>query len=71
MVGIEFRDVAGASAGELVKRVQRTCLERGLLLLTCGYREHVIRWLPPLVATVDEVDEAVEIFTDALRRVRS
>jgi 4-aminobutyrate aminotransferase-like enzyme len=31
----------------------------------------VIRWLPPLVATVDEVDEAVEIFTDALRRVRS
>jgi 4-aminobutyrate aminotransferase len=69
MVGIEFRDAGDVSAGELAKRVQRACLERGLLLLTCGYREHVVRWLPPLVATGDEIDEAVGIFADALGSV--
>jgi 4-aminobutyrate aminotransferase len=66
MTGIEFRSGGQPSAAELVKRVLRACVERGLLLLTCGYRDHVIRWVPPLVVKAEEIDEALEIFADAL-----
>src|SRR5262245_17563718 len=67
MVGVEFRDLRGTTAGELAKRVQRACLERGLLLITCGHRDHIIRWIPPLIVKDEELDQALEIFAGALR----
>jgi 4-aminobutyrate aminotransferase len=66
MTGIEFRDVGRTPATERVKRVLRACVDRGLLLLTCGYRDQVIRWIPPLVVKREQIDEALEIFGDAL-----
>jgi 4-aminobutyrate aminotransferase-like enzyme len=41
-------------------------MEEGLFLLTCGPYGNVIRWIPPLVVTEDEVDRAVEVFEGAL-----
>ncbi|HIE57123.1 MAG TPA: aspartate aminotransferase family protein, partial [Anaerolineales bacterium] len=43
MVATEFEDKP------TTKAVQDACLERGLLLLTCGTYGNVIRWIPPLV----------------------
>ncbi len=60
MVATEFPDKAAAKA------VQRACLEQRLLLLTCGTYENVIRWIPPLVVTAEQIDEAVTIFAKAL-----
>lgn len=48
------------------KAVQKACIERGLLLLTCGPYDNVIRWIPPLVVTETQIDEAIEIFDQAL-----
>jgi len=66
MVGVEFtRD--GRPDKETAKAVQKGCLEEKLLLLTCGTYENVIRWIPPLVVTPAQVDEAVDTFAKALK----
>ncbi|HSJ53029.1 MAG TPA: aminotransferase class III-fold pyridoxal phosphate-dependent enzyme [Anaerolineae bacterium] len=66
MVGAEFTLPDGAPATALVKQVVGRCLEQGLLLLTCGTYGNVIRWIPPLVVSRDEIESALEIFDAAL-----
>ena len=63
MVGTEF------SSKALAQAVQRACLDRKLLLLTCGTKENVIRWIPPLIVTHDELKEALDRFAQAVRHV--
>ncbi len=68
MVAAEF----GASRHpdkSTTKAVQEACLERDLLLLTCGTYENVIRWIPPLIVTPDQIDEALSIFENVLKEV--
>ena len=43
----------------LTKRVQQECFARNLLLLTAGTYVNVIRIIPPLVTTAEEVDQAL------------
>ncbi len=50
----------------LTKRVQQACFDRGLLVLTAGTYVNVIRIIPPLVTTAEEVDQALAIMTEAL-----
>ena len=50
----------------LTKRVQAACFDRGLLLLTAGTFVNVIRIIPPLVTTTEEVDLALGIIAEAL-----
>ena len=67
MVGVEFtRD--GQPDQETAKALQQACLERNLLLLTCGTYENVIRWIPPLIVTEEQITDAVSIFRDALQQ---
>ncbi len=68
MVATEFTDADGQPDKETCKRVQKVCLESGLMLLTCGPFENVIRWIPPLVVTETQIDEALEIFVEALEQ---
>ncbi len=63
MVAAEFKDSATSKA------VQQACLRRNLLLLTCGTYENVIRWIPPLIVTAAQIDEAVSIFKEALHEI--
>jgi 4-aminobutyrate aminotransferase len=68
MIGVEFvtdratREPDGAIGDALIER----CADLGLLLLTCGPAHNVVRWIPPLDVTADEVDEALAIFRRAL-----
>ncbi|MCC6802961.1 MAG: aminotransferase class III-fold pyridoxal phosphate-dependent enzyme [Anaerolineae bacterium] len=65
MVGVEFtRD--GQPDKDATKAVQKACLDRRLLLLTCGTFDNVIRWIPPLVVTEAQIDEALGVFAEAL-----
>lgn len=66
MVGVELVGEDGGPSGELAERVLKEANARGLLLLTCGYANQVIRFIPPLVVTEAHTDEAVEIFAQAL-----
>jgi 4-aminobutyrate aminotransferase len=67
MVGVEFV-VPGSRVPhkEKAKAVQQACLEKGLLLLTCGTDDNVIRWIPPLMISDRDLDEALGIFEHAL-----
>ncbi|MER7083749.1 aspartate aminotransferase family protein, partial [Saccharopolyspora kobensis] len=40
--------------------------ERGLLLLTCGPHGNVVRMIPPLIVTGDQIDEALRLWDEAV-----
>ena len=62
MVAASFEDPAR------VAPVLGHCLREGrLILMNAGTFGNVIRWMPPLVVTADEIDEAVAAFADALK----
>jgi 4-aminobutyrate aminotransferase len=65
MVATEFtRD--GEPDMATSKGVVKAAFDRGLLLLTCGTYDNVIRWIPPLVVNKQEMDDALKIFASAL-----
>jgi 4-aminobutyrate aminotransferase len=66
MVGTEFTS-NGHPDKDITKAVQKACVERNLLLLTCGSYENVIRWIPPLVVNESQIDEGLTVFEDALQ----
>jgi len=70
MVGVEFVVSGGRTPDKnRAKAIQRACLEEGLLLLTCGTDDNIIRWIPPLTITDEELEEALDIFQRALESV--
>lgn len=60
MVGIEFEN---ADAHQIAAK----CVENGLLIITA---KDLLRMLPPLVITVDELDEAVDILEKTLKEYK-
>jgi 4-aminobutyrate aminotransferase len=67
MIGTEFT-VKGKPADKArVKAIVHACEERGLLLLTCGTYDNVIRWIPPLVVTEKQITDSLGIFSEALK----
>ncbi|HEX9043454.1 MAG TPA: aminotransferase class III-fold pyridoxal phosphate-dependent enzyme [Candidatus Limnocylindrales bacterium] len=51
---------------ELTKRVQAEAFKRKLIVLTAGTYVNVVRIIPPLVTTADEVDLALSILDESL-----
>ncbi len=70
MVATEFTS-QGKPDRETAKSIQRGCLDRNLLLLTCGTYENVIRWIPPLIVSDEQIIDAVSIFKEAITEVLS
>ncbi len=71
MVGVEFvLDRATREPdGTLPDRLSAACADAGLLLLTCGPKHEVVRWIPPLDVSAAEISEAVEIFGETLAAI--
>jgi len=70
MVATEFTDpVSGKPAGDIAKSVRTGCVDNNLLILSCGTNDHVIRWIPPLVVTESQIDDAVDIFERVVKDV--
>lgn len=65
MVGLEFAHPTGSG---IAGAVTHAAMQRGLMLLTTGWRE-TIRFIPPLVITKDEVDTALTMFRQAMQDV--
>lgn len=70
MVAVEFTGADGHHGKDFATAVQQACLAENLLLLTCGTYGNVIRWIPPLVVTAEEIDEALDIFGRAVAALR-
>jgi 4-aminobutyrate aminotransferase len=56
--------------GALAQAVLDACLERGLLAYMAGLKGQVIRLIPPLNVTAEQVDEALGIIGDSLAAVK-
>ncbi len=69
MVAAEFTDQDGTPATGTAKAVVEACLDHGLMLLTCGPWNNTVRWIPPLIVTAGQIDEAVGLFRVALSDV--
>ncbi len=69
MIGNEFRDADGRPDPVTAAAAQQEAARRGLLLLTCGAWGQVVRFIPALVVSDDQVDEAAGIWADAVGAV--
>jgi 4-aminobutyrate aminotransferase/(S)-3-amino-2-methylpropionate transaminase len=65
MIGLEFME-DGRPAPELVQRIIRAAVDRNLLLLSCGLDENVIRLIPPLTLTEEELTQGLDILEASL-----
>jgi 4-aminobutyrate aminotransferase len=60
MIGVEL---AGRAVAE---RVRARCLEAGVIVLSCGPDEDVVRVAPPLTIRDDELDHGLRVLCDAV-----
>lgn len=68
MIGMELIDATDKSpAKKLCDELITRCYENGMLLLSCG--KSTIRFMPPLMITRDDVDEAMGILEGSLREL--
>ena len=57
------------SSKELAMQIIDTSKNNGLLLVNCGLEGNVIRFMGPLTTPVDQVKEAMEIFSDSVNSI--
>ena len=69
MIGTEFRTQDRKPDKITAKAIIHACQDRQLLLLTCGPWDNTIRWIPPLIVTKDQIDQALDIFAESLQEV--
>ncbi len=68
MVGTEFIiDGSQAKAKQFVRDVIRSAEEKNLLLLSCGTYDNIVRWIPPLNVTGQQINDSLTIFGEALK----
>jgi 4-aminobutyrate aminotransferase len=70
MVATEFTNAAGEPWTERAKAAARAAFEEGLLLLTCGSYDNIIRWIPPLIVNGDQIRDGLQRFEKALMRTK-
>ena len=69
MIGAEF--MVGErpdKAKPMVKEIVHAVEDQNLLLLTCGTYDNVVRWIPPLNVTSEQINDGLKIFEGALKK---
>ncbi|KPM92884.1 aminotransferase class III [Vibrio alginolyticus] len=74
MLGVEIKTPNGElnkfgepqADSELTLSIQRAALERGLIVEKGGREGEVIRFLPPLIISFEQIDFALRVFEDAI-----
>lgn len=68
MIGIELVSDAEqrTQSAEAFRHVHEYCLERELIVIECGPDGNVIRFIPPLITTTEELDWALDLIDAAL-----
>jgi 4-aminobutyrate aminotransferase len=69
MVGVELVNRDGAPNKELQKKIRQVCLDSGMVVLSCGPHDNVLRLVPPLNISQLELDEGWEILSAAFQEV--
>ncbi|WP_251552126.1 aspartate aminotransferase family protein [Neobacillus muris] len=70
MIGIALQDVeTGKPSGAKVMEVLNKCLEKGVLFYLCGNSGEVIRMIPPLTITKEQIDHGLDVLEEVLETV--
>ncbi len=69
MIGTEFRTPDRKPDKPTTKAVAKACLDNKLMLLTCGPWDNVIRWIPPLIVSSQQIEDGLGVFASALKEV--
>jgi len=69
MLAIEFTNPDGTPGGNLLSTIKDSCLEKGLLTLSCGVKGNGMRFATPLNVTEKEIDEGLSILETALQEI--
>lgn len=71
MIALELVDNGDANQpnAELTKRIVNEAYQRGLIVLTCGIRGNVFRFLPALTISDTLINEGIDILEDCFRSV--
>jgi 4-aminobutyrate aminotransferase len=70
MIGTEFMVGDRPDKSKpMVKEIIRAAEDRNLLLLACGTYDNVVRWIPPLNVTSEQVNDGLKAFEGALKTV--
>lgn len=67
MIGIEIIDPqTGKPDGNAVMDILNSSLDKGVLFYLCGNSGEVIRMIPPLVVTKEQIDQGLRVLEEAL-----
>ncbi|WP_330182879.1 aminotransferase class III-fold pyridoxal phosphate-dependent enzyme [Nocardia sp. NBC_01503] len=66
LVGAEFTTATGEPDTAAATEARRLAVEKGLLLLACGAHMNVVRMIPPLIATAEQISDGLDIWTEVL-----
>ncbi|WP_072687182.1 aspartate aminotransferase family protein [Rhodococcus marinonascens] len=69
MVGSEFTAADGTPDRAKATAAQQLAAKKGLLLLTCGAHMNVVRMIPPLIVTAEQVDDALTLWSEVLDEI--
>jgi 4-aminobutyrate aminotransferase / (S)-3-amino-2-methylpropionate transaminase / 5-aminovalerate transaminase len=69
MQALEFVNADGSPCAEAAKKLAQHCLRNGVLILTAGTYDNVIRLLMPLNISEDDFHEALEVIESGLNAV--
>ncbi|MRG84991.1 aspartate aminotransferase family protein [Salinibacillus xinjiangensis] len=71
MIGISLKNLeTGEPDGDLVMDVLNRCLEKGVLFYLCGNAGEVIRMIPPLSVTKEQIDHGLDVLDEVLAEVK-
>ena len=72
MIGVEFVEdpETKAPAKDLIGRLVRGALQKGVVSISCGIHKNVLRHLMPLVITDEELAEGLDVLAESARDAR-
>lgn len=68
MNACEFRSVSKEPLTQLVADIREKALAKNLILLNCGVNHNVIRLIPPLVVTKEEINQSIAIIKSSIEQ---
>ena len=71
MIGVEIvhDKESKKPAKDITQKILDESKNRGLLLVSCGLEENVIRFMGPLTTPLSQVEEAMKIFAESIKSI--
>lgn len=71
MIGIELVDSDGAPNPDAFTAIEAHAREAGMFILNCGPNGNIIRFIPPLNVSRDDLDRGIDILSEAIAKYES